>query len=175
MAKTKTAQELFDSMKETAKRRDISYDLSSYDPEANKTEGDKMPNLNQILTDAQIWDIVKFMKEGMFDVTDLYDATYTGSYPNGSMTISNVGLDGNATNGNAYYTTNCVTCHGADGTNIELEGKTLGKFVRAKANEVQHKVKYGQLGSLMVGKFDITLTQMQDLYKACADTLAFPD
>jgi mono/diheme cytochrome c family protein len=174
-AKTKTPLELFQGMTATTNRRDISYDLSTYDPDANNTEGDKMPNLNQILTDAQIWDMVKFMKEGMFDVTALYDATYEGSYPTGSMTITNVGRDGNAVNGNTFYTANCTVCHGADGTNLDLEGKTMGKFVRTKANEVQHKVKYGQLGSSMVGKFDITLGEMKDLYKACADTTTFPD
>ncbi|MDP2089864.1 MAG: c-type cytochrome [Flavobacteriaceae bacterium] len=175
LAKTKTAKELFEALKKTTGRRYISYDLSTYNPTTNNTEGDKMPNLNQLLTDAQIWDIVKFMKEGMFDVTQLYDATYSGTYPTGSMTISNVGKDGNATNGNTYYTTNCSGCHGADGKKLILEGLTLGKFVRTKSHEVQHKVKYGQLGSSMAGKFNITLTQMKDLYKANADPVAFPD
>ncbi|OFY49761.1 MAG: hypothetical protein A2W85_07845 [Bacteroidetes bacterium GWF2_41_31] len=175
MAQTKTPKELFDAMKATTDRRDISYDLSTYNPETNKTEGDKMPNLNQILTDAQIWDLVKFMKEGMFDVSQLYNATYTGTYPTGSATFSNVGLDGDAVAGNTYYTANCVSCHGVDGTNLLMEEKTLGAFLRSKPNEVQHKVHYGQLGSEMTGQFDITITEMKNLYKACADTEAFPD
>lgn len=174
---TKTPQELFDGMKKTTNRRDISYDLSTYDPATNATIGDQMPNYTQYLTDAQIWDLVKFMKAGAFDVKQLYDATYTGVYPTGSASYSNVGKDGNAANGNTYYTANCVICHGADGTTIELEGKTLGNFLRSKPNEVQHKVKYGQLGSdpYMAGEYDITLTQMKDLYKACADVTAFPN
>ncbi len=175
LAKTKTATELFDAMKETSNKRGISTDLSTYDPEANSTEGDKMPEMSELLSDSQIWDLVKFLKEGMFDVSELYDATYEGSYPTGSMTISNVGKDGDAAAGNAFYTANCMVCHGTDGTTLEMEGKTLGKFVRSKGNEVQHKVKYGQLGSTMTGYFDITLTQMRDLYKACADEVAFPD
>ena len=175
LAQTKTAQELFDGMKETADRRDISYDLTTYDPETNNIEGDKMPNLNQFLTDAEIWSLVAFMKEGMYDVTNLYDATYTGTYPTGSATFTNVGLDGDAAIGNAYYTANCVVCHGTDGTTLEMEGKTLGEFVRSKPNEVQHKVHYGQLGTAMTGKFDISLTEMKNLYKACADPVTFPD
>jgi mono/diheme cytochrome c family protein len=175
IAQNESADELFEELKKTNDRRDISYDLSTYDPETNSAEGDKMPNLNQLLTDAQIWDLVKFLKDGMFDVSELYDATYTGSYPTGSMVISNVGLDGNAANGNAFYTANCVGCHGVDGTVLDLEGKTMGKFVRTKANEVQHKVKYGQLGSSMIGQFDITISQMRDLYKALSDPVAFPD
>ncbi|MHB1147075.1 MAG: c-type cytochrome [Lutibacter sp.] len=175
MGQTKTAEELFDGLKKSTGRRDISYDLTTYNPTSNKTEGDKMPNLNQLLTDAQIWDLVKFMKEGMMDVRELYDATYTGTYPTGLMTISNVGRNGNATNGKNYYNSNCASCHGATGTTIALEGMTVGKFTRKKANEVQHKVHYGQLGSAMTGKFNITVSQMKDLYKALANETDFPN
>lgn len=175
IAQTKTAQELFDAMKKTTGRRDIAYDLTQYNPTSNNTTGDQMPNYSQILTDAQIWDIVKFLKEGALDVSQLYDATYTGTYPTGSAKFANVGKDGNSTNGKSYFTQKCSSCHGADGKTIALEGMTAGKFVRSKPNEVQHKVKFGQLGSAMTGTFDITLTQMKDLYKALSDTLAFPN
>lgn len=175
LAQTKTYKELFDAMKKTAGRRDIAFDLTTYNPTTNATEGDKMPNYAQILTDAQIWDIVKFMKEGMFDVTQLYDATYTGTYPTGTATYANVGKDGNAANGNSFYTANCASCHGADGKTLTMENMSLGKFIRSKPYEVQHKVQNGQLGSPMVGEFTMTLTQMKDLYKACADNTKYPD
>lgn len=177
LAQTKTSLDLFNAMKKTEGRRDIATDLSTYDPATPSTqvEGDKMPNYNELLTDDQIWDIVKFMKEGMFDVSNLYDATYSGTYPTGTATYSNHGLDGNEANGNAYYTANCAGCHGTDGKTISLEDNSLGKFVRSKPNEVQHKVHYGQLGSVMVGEFDISLSQMKDLYKAIANTTNFPD
>jgi len=177
LAQTKTTKDLFDGMKKTANRRDISYDLSTYDPATNKTEGDKMPDFTQLLTDAQIWDIVKFLKEGMLDVSKIYDATYTGTYPTGSVTFSNHGLDGDATSGNAYYTANCAACHGTDGSTHVMEGKYLGTFLRSKANEVQHKIMYGQPGSSpsMTGSPDITLSEMKDLYKALANTINFPD
>ena len=175
LAQTNSATELFEAMKATTNRRDISYDLSTYDPGTNNTEGDKMPNFNQLLTDDQIWDIVKFMKEGMVDVSQLYDATYTGTYPTGSVSFSNIGKDGNEANGNAYFASTCAACHGADGAYVDLEGMTVGDFTRSKANEVQHKVKYGQLGSIMAGEFDINLSQMKDLYKALANETNFPD
>ena len=175
IAKSKTAQELFDAMKKSTGRRDVSYDLTQYDPTSNNTTGDQMPNFSQILTDAQIWDIVKFLKEGVFDVSQLYDATYTGTYPTGSAKYSNIGKDGNGTNGKSYFTQKCSSCHGADGRTITLEGMTAGKFIRSKPNEVQHKVKYGQLGSAMPGDFNMSLSQMKDLYKAVTDTLTFPN
>ncbi len=175
LAQTKTVQELFDALKATENRRAMSYDLSTYNPETNHEEGDKMPNLNEFLTDAEMWNIVKFMKEGMYNVTNLYDATYTGTYPTGTATFSNIGLNGNAETGSAYYVANCAACHGADGTTLELEGKTLGKFTRSKPNEVQHKVHYGQPGSDMSGQFDATVDEVKDLYKALADTETFPD
>ena len=175
LAQTKTADELFEAMKATNGRRDISYDLPTYDPETNNTEGDKMPNYSQILTDAQIWDIIKYMKESMFDVTNLYDINIEGTYPTGSRTFSNVGKDGNEANGNALYSEKCASCHGADGTSLDLGGRSAGQFTREKSYEVQHKVKYGQLGSGMTGEFDMTLTEMKDLYKAMANSTNFPD
>lgn len=175
LAKTKTPQELFDGMKKTAGRRDVSYDLSTYDPASNSAVGDQMPNYAQILTDEQIWDLVKFMKEGAFDVSLLYDATYSGTYPTGKAVFSNVGKDGNAAAGKAHYAAKCAACHGADGKALLMESMTAGEFTRKKPNEVQHKVKYGQLGSGMIGDFGITLAQMKDLYKALADETAFPN
>lgn len=175
VAQNKTAKELFDAMKSTNGRRDISFDLSTYDPETNKTEGDQMPNYNQLLTDDQMWDIVKFMKEGMFDVSELYDATYTGTYPTGSFEYSNWGLNGDEAKGNAFYATNCAACHGADGSQIDMDGMGVGAFTRNKSYEVQHKVKYGQLGTSMVGEFDMTLEDMRDLYKAISNTTTFPN
>jgi len=176
MVQNTSADELFNAMKKSTGRRDISYDLSQYDPATDKTEGDKMPDYSQILSDAQIWDIVKFLKEGMLDVTQLYEGTYTGSYPDGTATYSNLGLaSGDDVNGNVYYSANCASCHGADGLQILMDDMGVGGFARSKAYEVQHKVKFGQLGSSMVGEFDITLDEMRDLYKALADDTKFPD
>lgn len=172
---SKTPQELFDAMKSTVNRRDISFDFATYVSSDPNNDGHKMPNYAQLLTDSQIWDMVKFMKSAAFDVTQLYDAVYSGVYPTGTASFSNIGKDGNAANGNTTYSNNCTSCHGSNGTLILVEGMTVGKFTRSKPNEVQHKVKYGQLGSSMTGKFDMTITQMKDLYKALSDTVAFPN
>jgi len=55
-----------------------------------------------------------------------------------------------------------------------MENMTAGKFTRSKPYEVQHKVKFGQLGSMMKAT-NITLQEMKDLYKAMSDTQKFPD
>lgn len=176
MGQTESAEELFEELTKTAGRRGISTDLSTYDPTTNATEGDKMPNLTEVLTDAQIWDLVKFLKEGMFDVSQLYDATVTGTYPTGTFKITpgTLGKDGNAATGKALFASKCASCHGTDGTTLIIEGMTVGQFTRKKANEVQHKVNYGIDGNKMPA-FNLTLAQMKDVYKGLADATAFPD
>ena len=172
---SKTPQEIFDALKTSVGRRDISYDLGTYDPNTNFTEGDKMPNLGQLLTDSQIWNITKYLKAAIFDVSQLYDAVYSGTYPTGSASFSNVGRDGNSTSGGTYYSTECSSCHGPTGITITIEGNTLGGYTRTKPYEVQQKVKYGHPDSPMPGDFDVTLSQMKDLFKALSDTTAFPN
>jgi len=134
-----------------------------------------MPNLAQLLTDSQLWDLVKFLKTGAFDVSKLYDASYTGTYPTGKAAYTNIGKDGNETEGLAYYKANCEACHGVGGKTLTMESMSAGKFTRSKPNEVHQKIKYGQLGSIMKGEFDITLEQMKNLYKALSNTTKFPD
>ena len=174
LAQDKTPEELFAALKESDGRRDLSYDLSQYDPATNNTEGDKMPDLSQILTDKEIWSLVKFLKEGMIDVTELYNGNYQGLYPSGIASYSEIGLNGDATAGNAYYADNCASCHGSDGLKINLDGLGVGGFTRAKPYEVQHKTKFGQLGSSMGGAFEITDEEMRNMYKALADESDFP-
>ena len=168
-----TPEELYEHVSRTEGRRDISYDLSQYGP-TSTTEGDKMPNYSQILTSSQMWDLVKFMKEGMVDVNELYVGTYTGEYPSGTALYNSIGKDGNEALGNTYYADKCASCHGADGTDIDLDGKGVGGFTRSKPYEVQHKTKFGQLGTSMVGEFDITLEEMKDLYKALSSSTNYP-
>lgn len=177
LAQTKTPQELFDGIKGTfkeGKRRAISYDLSTFNPEDPK-DGNKMPNYAEILTDAQIWDIVRFLKEGMLDVNTLYDYTTEGEYPTGAITYANIGKNGNPEDGKAFFKTNCADCHGADGTKISLEGKSVGTFVRKKPYEVHHKITYGQPESTMKGLFNVSSQELQNVYKALTNATDFPD
>jgi mono/diheme cytochrome c family protein len=171
-----TPQELFDDIVRSSGRRDLDADLASYDPATNSTTGDQMPNFSEFMTDEQVWDLVKFLKEEAIDTDELYDFTTSGSYPTGSWTPSNIGRNGDAAGGNGVYAdANCAACHGADGTQIMVDGSfSVGSFFRKKSNEAQHKVKFGQLGTQML-ELVTDLDDMRDLYKAMADETMYPD
>ncbi len=171
-----TAQELFDDIMRSTGRRNLDADLASYNPATNPTIGDQMPNYSEFMTDEQVWDLVKFLKEEAIDTDELYDFTTTGAYPTGTWTPSNIGKDGNAASGDAIYTSvQCDFCHGARGTTIVVDGSySVGSFFRKKPNEAQHKVKFGQLGTLMI-ELVTDLDDMRDLYKAMADETMYPD
>ena len=170
-----SAQEMFDAISSAAGRRAPTADLSTYDPDTNPTVGDQMPDYSQILTDAQIWDLVKFMRESAIDVNDLYDFTTTDTYPDGSITFSNVGLDGDAANGDDIFASRCSGCHGPNGTLISVDGGySVGSHLRAKPNEDQHKFKFGQLGTGMTSLVT-DLSEIKDLYKALSDASNYPD
>ncbi len=171
-----TPQELFDDIMRLTGRRNLDADLASYDPATNSTVGDQMPNFSEFMTDEQVWDLVKFLKEEAIDTDELYDFTTTGSYPTGTWTPSNLGKDGDAASGNAVYgVADCAFCHGADGTAILVDGSfSVGSFFRNKSNEAQHKVKFGQLGTQMI-ELVTDLDDIRDLYKAMADETTYPD
>jgi mono/diheme cytochrome c family protein len=104
----------------------------------NSTVGDQMPDLSEIMTEEQVWDLVKFLKEEAIDTDLIYSYTTTGIYPTGSITYSDIGAGGNAANGDAVYAASCAICHGADGTGIVVDGSySVGSFLRAKPYEVQ--------------------------------------
>ena len=168
-------QEMFDAIKKSTDRRAPDADLSTYDPDTNPTIGDQMPDYSLILTDALIWELVEFLLVDAIDVNDLYEFTTAGAYSSGTITFNNVGLDGDAANGDAIFTARCASCHGADGTAIPVDGDfTVGKHLRAKPNEDQHKFKFGQLGTAMTSMVT-DLNEMKDLYKALTNTTKYPD
>ena len=68
--------------------------------------GDGHPDFSKILTDGQIWDLVKFLNERAFDVTELYDIQTNGTYPDGDRSFANVGEGGDAAAGVTFYDNN---------------------------------------------------------------------
>lgn len=175
VSRTMSPEQLFTAIKSggSTPRRPPTADLSTYNPATNPGLGDQMPDYGAIMSDAQIWDIVRFLKAGAFDVTQLYDMTVSGTYPNGSVTFSNLGKDGSHSEGAVIFATRCEFCHGPTGKALTLEGQSLGAFLRGKPNEAQHKIRYGQLGSAM-GPTPLTLAEMKSLYRFIADSLAMP-
>lgn len=148
--------------------------------------GDNMPDYGKILTDEQLWDLVKFLKEGVFNTEMLYDIQTTGVYPTGSRTFLNVGLDGDAIAGATFYAMNCAICHGDNGrddalgvplqVNMDI-GRSMGEFAREKPYEMQHKSRFGNLGSdpPMLGVPSASFDDIKNMLKALSDPVNYPD
>jgi len=146
------------------------------------------PDFSKRLTQAQVWNLVKFMREEWVAPGELYDIEVKGaalyvdrtqSPPKvvaPTVTYSNIGAKGDATRGLATYGTKCAACHGSDGTHVELEGGvSLGQFVRAKPHEAWFKIKFGQPGSGMTPGRISALQDLQDLYAVLSRPADFPD
>lgn len=174
-----TPEELFNAIKTGGNRRGLDADLSAYDPDTNPGDGNRMPDYSAILTDAQIWDLVKFMKEEALDTADLYTLMLgDGVYPDRSRTFDDIGGNGLADNGHQIYAQRCASCHGSDGTAFKVDGGeyTVGAHLRAKPYEDQHKVKFGHLGSTMGAVMaESDVSDIRDLFKALTDTTRYPD
>ena len=162
-------QELFDRIKNGAEYRSIDENLDTYDPNSHYIVGDKMPNYSEILTDAQVWAIVKFLKEEALDTSALYDIVLLGNQYPRSRGFSNLGVDGSALAGERLFSEKCSGCHGADGTAMLLDNGfyTVGSYIRSKPYEAQHIIKFGHLGSVMRSVLqEASLRDIQDLFAA---------
>ena len=145
------------------------------------------PDYSPYLTTEQAWNLMKFTREEWVAPNLLYDIAVTGPamYVDYSadpdtvvaptITYSNVGALGDATNGATLYTSLCATCHGADGTDHDLGGRSLGQFVREKPNEAWFKAKFGEAGTGMEPGLVTEISDLQDLYAALAIAANFPD
>ena len=145
------------------------------------------PDFSQQLTDAQVWNIVKFMREEWVDANLLYDievsgpvmyVDYTQDPPavvSPTVTYSNVGAMGDEANGKLIYANTCASCHGADGTQLNIGGRSLGQFIREKPNEGWFKAKFGEDGTGMDPGLVTSTSDLQDLYRALANSADFPD
>ena len=172
-AKTASYQQLFDLIKHAGARKIDAADNSH-------------PDYSAQLADSQVWSMVKFMREEWVAPNLLYDIEVSGramyvdlsadpdTVVAPTVTYSNVGALGNEASGQTIYTTNCVTCHGADGTTLDIGGRSLGQFVREKPNEAWFKAKFGEPGHMNSGLVTAT-SDLQDLYRALANATNFPD
>lgn len=152
----------------------------------NAASDSRHPDYSAMLTEAQIWNLVKFMKEEWIAPNDLYDLQVSGApmhyeVVNGvntlikpKLTYTNIGKDGDAAAGTVVYKAKCESCHGADGKAVAIEGMSLGQFVRAKPHEAWFKTKFGQSTVMAPGLITST-KDLKDLYKMMADASAFPN
>jgi mono/diheme cytochrome c family protein len=189
-------REVFDAVKNTG--GDYVQFHRNANPTTNST-GPTMPDYGNILTDAQIWQLVKFLKKEAMNVAGFYDLTIVKPYPqptgtpkdkDESATIwSNVGKNGDVAAGKLFISSNC-SCHGTDGTaiNIYCQGDYLGNAFRDDPFEVQHKVKFGmpkdydhlstsctgQNNSAMPAVSGMTESIIRNILAAGQDTVAYP-
>ncbi len=161
-------KEMFDKIKNTGGRSRLAA--------TNVTLNDDHPDFGKLLTDAQIWDIVKFFKEEALNPYNVYDMQVTGTYPTGTITFTNIGKGlGTVAAGDAYFAANCAGCHGADGHTIALEGGTmsLGDFIRTTPHEIVFHAKFGTADNMMPGVSTITEQNVRDLLVAGQDTTKY--
>jgi cytochrome c2 len=116
----------------------------------------------------------------------LYDITVTGPvmYVDRSVTpavvvkptiaYTNIGALGTESAGQTVFTSTCQPCHGADGTSIDIGGRTLGQFIREKPHEAWFKAKFGEPGHMDSGLVTAT-SDLQNLYAALANATNFPN
>ena len=174
-AKLHNIREVFDACKHTGGTKNMTTSYTS-----------AMPDFGVLLTDAQIWQLTKFLKNEASNFTEFYDMKVTGSYPTGSKTYSNIGKGGDAAAGQTFYTANCAGCHGANGKQIDVycQGEFMGTFCRENPHELQHKGRWGMpmdidhpsctfAGTMPV--FTTTAQNIRDLMVYGQDTLVFPN
>jgi cytochrome c553 len=145
------------------------------------------PDYESVMSQDQIWNMVKFMFEEWVAPSELYDIEVTGpqmyvDYAQippvvvaPTITYSNIGAKGTASVGKPIFAQNCSPCHGADGTAIDIEGRSLGQFFREKPNEAWFKAKFGESGTGMSPGLVTNLQDLQDLYAAMVVVADFPN
>lgn len=141
------------------------------------------PAFADVLTEAQIWNLVKFMREEWVEPTDLYTLKVEGpimhwdysttppTLATPTRTYSDIGIGGDATKGDTRFASTCASCHTADGTGL---GISVGKLVRIKPHEIWLKAKFGEPGAMEPGMVT-DLQDLKDLFKALSDPVKYPD
>lgn len=104
--------------------------------------GMAMSSYSPHLSDQDIWDIVKFIKEGIIDEAQYID--YLTKKPIGA----------NTSNGQTLFNSVCASCHGYDGKQINVahepgETEYVGTVANENPWEVMHKIRFGMAGTPM--------------------------
>ena len=107
-----------------------------------------------VLADSDILDLTEFVLAGQLDTDDIIDGT--GAFI------------GNPTAGQTLYGSACSACHGVDGLTPPPGSPDFEEWVGLLSNdnpwEFQHKVSYGQPGSIMPGQAaNLSVVEIGDL------------
>src|SRR3990172_11579470 len=107
----------------------------------------KITKHNLTLSEQDIWDLSKFIKEALVEM-DKY-INFTGAKKKsatGDATLGKALFENTGTGGGQ-----CIMCHGADGTAIRFDGGTLaiGDVANDNPWEVLQKIRFGHPGSSM--------------------------
>ena len=113
------------------------------------------------LTDVDVWNLAKFVLDGQIDTDAIIDAG--GLFTGDSVKGESLYLQGMGTN------ESCATCHGSDGLVAPPGAPDFVDYPGLVATEnpweFQHKVRFGQPGTRMLGSVagDASLQDVADL------------
>jgi thiosulfate dehydrogenase len=107
---------------------------------ASLTNNHSKHNFSEYLLDSEIWDLVKFLREGQVSIEPVIDKQGLGK--------------GDISKGKILYNANCSSCHGADGDKIDFKYKKdglqgVGWLANENPQESIHKIRWGHPGSNM--------------------------
>ena len=108
-----------------------------YESMTNKNAGH---DFSEYLSKSQIFDLVKFLREGQVAIEPVIDDQGNGK--------------GNSTHGKVLYEAHCSDCHGSGGNQIDFKGKKdgiqgVGWLANDNPQESIHKIRWGHPGSDM--------------------------
>ena len=97
-------------------------------------------DFSEHLSESQILDLIKFLREGQAAIDPVIDSQGKGK--------------GNSTHGKVLYETHCSDCHGTDGNEIDFKGNKegvqgIGWLTNDNPQESIHKIRWGHPGSDM--------------------------
>ena len=117
------------------------------------------------LGEADLTDLVSFLKDGLIDVTPLIDSE------------TKTAIGGDTASGQELYASGCAACHGEDGRALnfgsEDEPEYVGTIAIDNPWEFIHKVRLGQPGTAMPAAVDADWS-LQDLVDVLAYSQSLP-
>lgn len=141
----------------------------------NGIPGEAMPGFAaQAHSDAEIWDLVKFVKEGTLDLSEHIEAD--GNLKHADAAAGKVLFEQGLPGSDPALA--CAACHGADGRKVNFhpapaEPEYLGT-VSDNPWQFQHHVRFGYAGGLTMPAFSERGWTMQNIVDVLAHVQTLP-